>query len=625
MPKSVQVQSISHKSLALIAAAVLICAGLTATSQAEEWKRGDTLFGELKYGPQDTHYQHVNPQAPKGGTLQKAVRGNFDSFNPFIARGRPAAGLNYFGGILYDNLFSQSVDQASAALPMIADAFQHADDFSWAIYRVDNRARWHDGTPITPEDVIWSLGAAKQMPQWQQYFTNVTKAEKVGDHEVKFTFDQSGNRELPHIMGDLAILPKHWWQATGANGEKRDITNPITEPPLGSGPYRIAAFEFGKFVEWERVADYWAKDLLVRKGRFNFDRIRYSYFFDDNAVWETFKKGGGDDYRIEGTSRRWANGYEFPAAKDGRVVRKSFPETSGSPFQGLFFNTRISKFAERKVRKALSLVFDFEFLNKNRFFGLYTRTDSYFEGGELQASAMPQGRELEILENYRGRIPAELFDKPFSLPVFADESAYRPVFREAINLFKQAGYRFEGGKMLDPSGAVFTIEIIYASQTMERVLSPYVEMVRRLGVDAQLRLIDTAQFINRLADFDFEITMATTRQSLSPGNEQRDYWSSAAANLKGSRNFAGISDPVIDELVERIVFAEDRAELVALTHALDRILMWNYYAIPTWHSTDIWLAYWNKIVVREPQPSYIGVDPFSFWIDETSGAGQQAE
>ncbi|MCG6858740.1 MAG: extracellular solute-binding protein [Salaquimonas sp.] len=615
---------LAGKIFSIVAAAMWIAIALALPAVAQEWRHGSTLFGELKYGSDFAHYDHVNPDAPKGGTLNEDAQGSFDSLNPFIVRGRPAAGLTYTGGLLYDTLMEQSVDQPSASYGLVAEAFRYPDDFSSATYRINPKARFHDGTPITPEDVIWSLETLKEFqPLYTQYYHNVVKAEKTGDNEVTFTFDVKGNRELPQIIGDLPVLPKHWWEGTGPDGKKRDITQPTSEIPLGSGPYRIADVDMGKSITWERVPDYWGADLPVRVGRYNFDRIRYTYFLDENAIWEAFKKGGVIDTRNENVSRRWATEYDFPAIKRGDVIKKAFPTNSPEPFQGYFFNLRNPKFQDPRVRKALTLLFDFESMNKNLFYGLYTRTDSYFEGGELQAPpGKPTGREKEILEEYRGRIADEVIDEPFTLPVYDTPAATRKYQREALKLFKEAGYTFKGGKMYDPEGKPFTIEILSKGATDERIGIPTVQYFSKLGIDTTIRTVDTAQYKNRLDDFDFEMTTMITAQSLSPGNEQREYWTSAAADKQGARNYSGIKDPVIDELVERIIHAPNREELVALTHALDRILLHGYYAIPMWHNPDVWFAWWKKLKFPPTQPEYSGVDLFSLWIDETDQKGE---
>lgn len=616
---------LSRMSPALLA--LVICGAVPALAgdDADQWRHGGTLFGDLKYGPEFQHYEHVNPDAPKGGVYNEIAYGGYDTFNPFVVRGRPAAGLAYTGGLLYDTLLEQSVDQPSASYALVAEAFRYPADFSSATYRINPRARFHDGSPITPDDVIWSLESLKaNHPLYTSYYHNVVKAEQTGEREVTFTFDVKGNRELPLIMGDLPVLPRHWWEDKDKDGNQRNIAEPISEPPLGSGPYRISEHDSGKSITWERVPDYWAADLPVRKGRFNFDRIHYTYFLDQNAVWEAFKKGGFADTRRENVSKYWAGEYDFPAFRRGEVLRKEFPTTSSKPFQGYYFNTRNPKFADWRVRKALTLLFDFESMNKTLFYGLYTRTDSYFEGGELQGGRdKPEGRMKEILEEYRGRIPDAAIDEPLEIPVYDKPADTRRYQRAALQLFTEAGYTFSNGRMLDPSGKQFEIELLGAGPTDEKVGIPTIDYFSKLGIKAGLRIVDTAQNKARMDSFDFEMTIEVTLQSLSPGNEQREYWTSQAARSPGARNYAGISDPVVDELVERIIQAQDRTEQVALTRALDRVLMTGYYAIPMWHNPDEWYAWWAKMKQPPTQPPYAGVDTFSWWIDPDTIPGKQ--
>ncbi len=600
----------------LAALCLTLLAAPAANCGEQNWAHGGALFGKLKYGPDFKQYDYVNADAPTGGTLNQAAFGGFDSFNPFVVRGRPAAGLTYTGGLLYDTLFEQAADQPSAAYGLVADAYRHADDYSWAVYRIDQRARWHDGVPITPEDVIWSLEVLREyQPLYTQYYRNVVDAKKTGEHEVTFTFNVKGNRELPQIIGDLPVLPKHWWEANGPDGKKRNIAEPTVEPPLGSGPYRIGNFDLGKSITWERVDDYWAKDIPVRRGRYNFDRIRYTYFLDENAIWEAFKKGGLADTRTENVSRRWATEYDFPAITRGNVKRGEFATEGSLPYQAYFFNLRKSKFKDERVREALTLLFDFESMNKTLFFGLYNRTKSYFEGGELAAdTAPPQGREREILEGYRGRIPDALFDQAIELPVY-NQPGERKHLAAALKLFEAAGLKFAGGKLIGADGKPFTIEILGDSPTDQRVGIPTQQYFAKLGIDVSLRIVDDAQYKSRLDNFDFEMTMQSTIQSLSPGNEQREFWGAKAAAAPGSRNYSGISDPVIDELVERIIQAKDREEQVALTHALDRILRWGHYSIPMWNKAEVWYAWWRKLQFPPSQPKELGIDLYSLWID----------
>lgn len=610
---------------ALAAAAALLA--LSPLAFAQEWQTSGSLVGQSKYGDSFERYDYVSPDAPKGGTINSAVLGTFDSFNPFVATGTPAAGVNYQGGILWDTLMAKATDEGSVSHALIAEAYKHPADFSAATYRLNPKAKWHDGTPITVEDVIWSFNILKkESPNYNQYFANVTEAVAVSDREVEFRFDQKGNRELPLIMGDLVVLPKHWWEGTDATGKKRDVTRPTLEPPLGSGAYRIESFKPGAEIVWARVPDYWGADVGVNVGRNNFDKRRYVYFLDDNAEWQAFAKGGFEDIRPENRSARWAKGYDFPAFKSGAVVRKEFASTSGEPMQGFVLNTRRPQFDDRQVREALTLAFDFESMNRTLFFDLYTRTDSYFEAQELASSGLPQGKELEILEQYRDQLPPELFTQEFKLPVYDTPQATRDNLRKAFQLFKEAGWVNQGGKLVnEKTGEPFKMEFLGNDPTDERITAPFVENLRKLGIDATLRIVDTNQYIARVQAHDYDSAMVVLGQSSSPGNEQREYWGSKAADTRGSRNHAGIKNPVVDALAERIIFATDREDLVAATRALDRVLLWNYYLVPHWHNPKIWLAWWDKFGMPEKQPSYTGVDTDSWWIDPAKEAAMAAK
>lgn len=600
------------RKIALTVAAALAAAG---PASADEWRITSSLISEEAETEAFERYAHVNPDAPKGGQLNTIATGTFDSFNPFIVRGTAAAGLTYFGGLLYDTLMQQSVADPGTSHALIADAFKYPEDYSSATYRLDPDARWHDGQPITAEDVVWSFEVLKEHSQMHnRYYANVTEAVAVSDREVEFRFDQKGNRELPHIMGDLPVLPKHWWEGTDAQGRQRDVTQPTLEPPLGSGPYRIETFRAGAEIVWKRVEDYWAANLPVNVGRNNFDRRKYTYIQDENAAWQAFTKGGFHDIRLENRASRWATEYNFPAFERGDVVKRVFESNAGEPMQGYALNTRKPQFQDRRVRQALTLAYDFESLNRLLFYDSYTRTTSYFEGGELASGGLPEGLELEILETVRDEVPPEVFTEPFSLPAYDSPQASREHLRRASQLLDEAGWRRQGNRLVNERGEPFRIEFLSASPDAERVSGPYLNTLRRLGIDATLRIIDTSQYINRVRSFDFDVITATLAQSQSPGNEQREYWSSAAADMQGSRNVAGIRDPAIDKLIDRVIFAENREELVAATHALDRVLLWGFYLVPQYHTTEIRVAYWNKFGIPDEQPPYIGVDIDSWWI-----------
>jgi microcin C transport system substrate-binding protein len=601
---------------------MLVAATLAAGLQAafsDEWRTTSSLIGESKYGDNFQHYDYVNPDAPKGGTLNSVIIGTFDNFNPYIVQGSAAAGLVAFGGgLLYDTLMDQATDEGSTSHPLIADAYKYPADYSSATYRLDPRAKWHDGQPITTDDVIWSFQVLKaNSPLYSRYFENVTEAVAISDREVEFHFNQKGNRELPKILGDLVVLPKHWWEGTDANGKKRDITKPTLEIPLGSAAYKIASFKPGSEIVWQRVPDYWGAKVPVKIGRENFDTQRFRYFLDDNAAWQAFTKGGFEDFHAEVRAQRWAVEYTFPAIKSGDVIKKEYPTTSPEPMQAYVMNTRRPLFQDVRVRQALTYAYDFESMNRTIFFGAYTRTDSYFEGGDLASTGLPQGKELEILQPFRDKLPPELFTQEFKLPVYDTPQSGRENLRKAYDLFKQAGWINQAGKLVNAkTGEVFKIEFLGNDPIDERIASPFIDNLRRLGIDATLRIVDDSQYTNRTRAFDFDmLAVASFAQSNSPGNEQRDFFSSTAADRSGSRNLSGIKNPVVDALIDRVIFATDRDDLLAATHALDRVLLWNYYMVPQWHLGKVRAAYWNKFGIPEKQPTYRGVDLDSWWID----------
>ncbi|WP_062110918.1 extracellular solute-binding protein [Aureimonas sp. AU40] len=585
-------------------------------AQEGEWKTWSSIIQPTKYGESFQHYDYVNPKAPKGGALRLSAPGTFDSFNPFPVRGTPAAGFAALGGgIAYDTLLDQAPDEPGTSHALIAEALRYPADFSSATFRLDPDAKFQDGQPITPEDVIWSFETVTALsPLYANYYRSVTKAEKTGEREVTFRFNQTGNRELPNIMGDLVVLPKHWWEGTGPNGQKRDITNPTLEIPVGSGPYRVKSFDAGSAIVWERVPDYWAAAKAPRIGRFNYDEIRYTYFRDQSASWEAYKRGGFQDYRLENSAGRWAQGYNFPAFNDGRVKKMAVPSGTGEPMQGYVMNTRREKFADPRVRQALTLAFNFQDMNKNLFYGLYKRTSSYFQGTELASSGLPSEGELKLLEPLRDKIPPEVFTKPFTLPDYSQPNAERTYLKQAFDLLTAAGWTRKGSQLVNARGEPFTIEFLAADPSSSRTIDPFANQLKRLGIQTTTRIVDVSQYQALSNNFDFDIVTDLMAQSLSPGNEQREFWTTPAASLPGSRNMAGIRNEAVDALVDKVIYAPDRDSLVTAVHALDRVLLWNFYVVPQWNNPEIWLSYWNKFGMPEKQPAYAGIDPFSWWV-----------
>jgi microcin C transport system substrate-binding protein len=619
-------RSVIRASLAAAAAAPLERLGLpsfgapAAATQAPEWLHGLSLFGELKYSPGFKHFDYVNPQAPKGGAARLIAFGTYDNFNLAVAgvKGSLSAGITF----IYNQLMADSLDEVSTEYGLLAEAVSHPPDFSAVTYRLRSSAKWHDGKPVTVEDVIFTLEAFKKHhPQYAAYYRHVTKAEKTGARDVTFTFDGPGNRELPQIVGQLYVLPKHWWEGSDASGKKRDIGTTTLEPPLGSGAYRVKEFVPGRTIVYERVKDYWGKDLNVNVGRDNFDELRFEYFRDSTVAIEAFK-ADHIDWRTENSAKNWATAYDFPAVKDKRVILEEFPTRSTGIMQAFVFNTRRDKFKDPRVRRAFNFAFDFEEMNKQIFFGQYKRIASYFEGTELASSGVPQGQELAILETVRDRVPAELFSTAYTNPVAGASDKVRANLREAVRLMREAGYEVRDHKMVNVrSGEPFTVEFLSEDPSFERVILFYKPSLERLGVTVTVRTVDDAQYENRLRSWDFDMIVASWAQSLSPGNEQRGYWGSPAADQAGSRNLVGIKNPAVDALIERVIFAKNRDELVAATKALDRVLLWNFYVVPQWTYGKVRTARWDRFGRPKELPKYgASAFPTVWWWDAQKAA-----
>ncbi len=603
--------------LSSLLAACLASSPLAA--QEARWRHGAGLLEEPKYPEGFKHFDYVNPNAPKGGLVRLGAQGTYDSFNIAVAgvKGSPEQGL----GLVYETLTTSSLDEPSTSYGLLAEAFSYPEDYGSVTFRLRPQARWHDGKPVTADDVIFSFDTLKaNSPTYAFYYANVTKAEKTAEREVKFTFNQTGNRELPQIMGQLLVLPKHWWEGTASDGRKRDVTQTTLEPPLGSGPYRIKSFEAGRNATYERVKDYWGADLNVNVGQNNFDEIRYEYYRDATVLLEAFK-GDRIDFRTENSARNWATGYNFPAREDGRVVLEEFPLRATGVMQAFVPNLRRDKFKDQRVRRALNLAFPYEEINKTIFSGQYERIASYFHGLELASSGLPEGQELAILESLRDKVPASVFTTAYANPVSDSPEAIRNNLREADRLLREAGWELKGRQRVNAKGETLTIELLGDSPNDERVFLPYKASLDRLGIVTSVRTVDDVQFVNRVRSFDFDIVSTVWAESLSPGNEQREYWGSQAAQREGSRNLAGIADPGIDALIDRVIFAKDRAELVAATKALDRVLLAHDYVIPQWTYLKQRTARWNRYSHPEAMPRYGGAAfPTIWWYDEARAA-----
>ncbi len=563
-----------------------------------------SLLGEPRDQPGFTHFSYVNPNAPKGGEVALAAIGSFDSFNPFIVRGVAAAGI----GALWMTLLRGSQDEASTEYAHLAESIEIANDGTWVAFDLNPRARWHDGTPITAEDVVWTFATLRQhgRPFFRAYWADVTEVVAEGPRRAMFRFRDASNRELPLILGQLSVLPKHWWEA-------RDFTRPLLDPPLGSGPYRIEAFEAGRTVTYRRVADFWGVDLPTEKGTDNFDVIRYEYFRDATVAFEAFK-AGQIDFRSENIAKEWATGYDFPARRRGLVKLEEIRHELPTGMQAFVMNIRRPLFQDRRVREALMLAFDYEWSNRNLFFDAYARTSSYFSNSELASSGLPEGEELKLLEGFRGRVPEEVFTTAFRLPVTDGSGNNRENLRRALTLLQQAGWTVRNQRLVNAQGQPFSFEMLLSSPSFERVALPYAQQLQRLGIEMRTRTVDTAQYQARTDAFDFDMTVDVFGQSLSPGNEQRDYWTCGKARMEGSRNSIGVCDPVVDELVELVISAPDREALITRTRALDRVLLWAHYVVPHWHSRAFRVAFWDKFDRPATPPRYgLGFD--TWWID----------
>jgi microcin C transport system substrate-binding protein len=565
------------------------------------------MYGDLKYGPDFRHFDYVNPQAPKGGAFRQAALGTYDSFNPFILKGTAAGEL----GRIYDTLLTASMDEPFSMYGLLAERVDVPDDRSWVKFTLNAAACWQDGKPVTADDVIWTFQTLieKGLPTFRGYYAGVDHVEKVDERTVKFVFKPGRNRELPLILGQFAVLPKHYW-------EKRKFDQTTLEPPLGSGPYRIDGFEAGRWIRYQRVPEYWGRNLPVNVGRNNFDVVRIDYYRDDTVAIEALK-AGAYDLRAEISSKDWATSYDVPAVKAGALRKKEFPNHRPAGMQGYAFNLRRTIFQDRRVRGALAYAFDFEWSNATLFYGQYTRTRSYFDNSELAATGLPSPAELEILQRYRDRVPDEVFTREYRPPATDGSGNIRENLRTATTLLQDAGWRVDPQTRVltqTDSGLKMDFEILLVVPLFERVTLPFMKNLERLGVKARVRTADAAQYEERIKQFDFDMIVHAFPQSLSPGNEQRYFWNSQFADVPGSMNVIGIKNPAIDDLVELIVSAPDRESLVTRVHALDRVLQWDHYVIPHWYIGYDRLVFWDKFGYPEIVPEQ-GVQIDTWWVD----------
>lgn len=588
----------------LIVTVSFINAPRVTAADAVTTSHGIAMHGDLKYPAGFKHFDYVNPDAPRGGSVRLGARGGFDSLNPFIVSGTAAAG----SGQIYDSLMTNAADEAFSHYGLLAETITVPEDRSWAEFSIRPEAKWHDNVPVSVEDVIWTFNTLleKGRPLYRLYYGSINHVEKTGDRSVRFTFAPGENRELPLIIGEMPVLPRHYW-------ESREFDKTTLEPPLGSGPYRISRVDAGRSISLERVGEYWGADVPVNAGRYNFDSIRYDYYRDAGVLLEAFK-AGEFDYRSENSSKAWATEYDIPAVHNGHLIQDTIKHNA-SGMQGFIFNTRRDVFRDSRVREALAYAFDFEWSNASLFYGQYTRTRSYFDNSELAARGLPDDDELALLEPFRGQVPDRVFEVEYNPPTTDGSGNIRNNLRQAGKLLNEAGWTVSDGKRIHvETGQAFAFEILLGNPLFERVVLPFKQNLAKLGIDVSIRTVDSAQYVQRLDTFDFDMVVSGMGQSRSPGNEQRAFWGSAAATMEGGRNLMGIQDPVIDSLIETLIAAPDRKSLVTATRALDRVLQWGHWVIPHWHISYDRIAYWNMFGRPEITP-VTGNRFMTWWVD----------
>ncbi len=569
-----------------------------------------SMYGEPKYGPGFSHFDYVNPDAPKGGRVALAVIGTFDTLNPYTLKGSAAAGLN----LTYDTLMTGSADEPFSEYGLLAESVELAKDRSSVLFVLRKDARWHDGKPVTAQDVVFSFKILTEThPFYRSYYAGVDRVEAVDQRRVRFVFKPGDNRELALIVGQLPVLPVHYWK-------DKTFSQTTLEPPLGSGPYRIASVDPGRSITLERVEDYWGKDLPVNRGRYNFGTLVYDYYRDTSVALQAFR-AGLVDFRQENIAKTWATGYDFPAMRQDKVKREEIPNSLPAGMQGFGFNTRRAVFADPQVRWAIAHAFDFEWTNEALFYSAYKRTDSYFENSDLQAEGLPGPKELALLTPLRDQVPPEVFTERYEPPSTGGPRTIRDNLLEAKRILDAKGWPVRNGLRIDPqSGRPVSFEILLDSPSFERIALPFIENLKRLGIRATLRTVDSAQYENRVRDFDFDMVVGLWPESLSPGNELRDAFGSDSADRPGSRNLAGIRNPAVDRLIDAVVTAGSKQELHTAVGALDRVLLWNHYVIPHWYNGSFRIAYWNRLAHPSTVPPYsLAFD--SWWVRDAAVAG----
>lgn len=585
------------------------CRGPEGQETTKTWAIAE--FGTPLYDESMPHWPYVNPDAPKGGRVTLGAFGSFDSLNPIILKGDWPRSI----GLISDSLMVGSGDELASAYGLIAESVEYPEDISWAVFTLRPEARFHDGHPITADDFVFGFEAVQEhgRPFLKSFYEPIGSVEALGEHCLKVTFKTRNSMKPLMFAAGLSPLPRHYWEA-------RDISKTTLEPTLGSGAYRIKDVDAGRSITYERVPDYWAKDLNVSIGLDNFDRIRYDYYRDRTVEFEAFKAGNIDFFQ-ENSSKRWATGYDLPAIKDGRLVKTTLPDNVPQGVQAFFFNLRRPKFQDIRVREAISLLYDFESIQKAFLYGYRTRTESYFPNSDFGAQGAPTEAELAFLEPYRDQLDPRILTEAFAPPVSDASGRIRQRMRDAVALLKEAGWSLKDGRMInDRTGEQMRIEFLLASPILENMTAAFVQNLKRIGISARIRIVDSSQYQRLIDEFDFDITTVRLNFFPPPGPELRSYYGSAAADVKGSANMAGIKNPVADALIEEIIAAESLETLKAASRALDRVLLWNHYVIPQYHSDEHWIVYWDKFDHPERMPKYATGFPSTWWIDPQRAA-----
>lgn len=567
------------------------------------------MHGTPKYAADFKHLDYVNPDAPKGGTLRLSALGMFDSLNPWIVKGTAADGT----GLVYETLLEQTADEPFSAYGLLAQNLETPKDRSWVAFTLRPEAKWHDGKPVTAEDVVWSFKAltTQGTPFYRVYYAHVKDVVAESPARVKFTFDMAGNRELPLIVGQMPVLPRHYF-----TDGKHDFSRTTLDAAPGSGPYRFGAVDPGRSVEYLRVKDWWGEGLPINRGRYNFDRITYDYYKDGGVALEALF-ADNYDFRQENIAKQWATAYDAPAVQDGRIVKTEIPHTLPQGMQGFVFNTRRPVFKDPAVREALTYAFDFEWSNRQFAYGAYKRSRSYFSNSDMEARGLPDAAERALLEPFRGKIPDAVFTREYNPPETDGSGNARANLKKAIDLLDAAGWKPGQDGVRVKDGTRLAFEFLDDNPAFERWILPFARNLERIGIKASYRVIDPAQYQNRIQDFDFDMTVGVFPQSNSPGNEQREFWGADKADMPGSRNLIGIKDPVVDALIDGIVSAPTREDLVVRCRALDRVLQWSYYLVPNWHISAWRVAWWDRFGRPDHPPPY-GLPVAETWWDRNA-------